>query len=124
LQAASPKEGVYLDIYELVVLFHPDLEIDIDKPLKKLETLIKEQGAKIVKQDNWGKRKLAYPIKKQDYAVYVYYEVEFPKQNVAKFDSLLNITDEIIRHLIVKHIEPPEDAVLKLDDVDDEKKED
>ena len=96
-----------MDIYELVVLLHPDLEIDLDKPLKKIEGLISDQKGKIQKTDNWGKRKLAYKISKNDYAVYVYYELELPKQAVAKLDSILNITDEVIRHLIVKHVEPP-----------------
>jgi len=96
-----------MEIYELVVLLHPDLEIDLDKPLKKIENLVKDQKGKIVKQDNWGKRKLAYQIQKQDYAVYAYYEIELPKSNVAKLDGLLNITDEVVRHLLVKHVEAP-----------------
>ena len=56
-----------MELYELVVLLHPDLEIDIDKPLKKLEKIISDQDGKIAKMDNWGKRKLAYPIQKGDY---------------------------------------------------------
>jgi small subunit ribosomal protein S6 len=109
-----------LDTYELIVLLHPDLEIDLDKPLKKIEKLIKDQKGTIVNVDNWGKRKLAYPISKQEYAIYVYYDIDLPKDNVNKLDAILNITDESIRHLIVKHVEPPEED--KADD--DEPKKD
>ena len=91
-----------MELYELVVLLHPDLEIDIDKPLKKLEKIISDQDGKIAKMDNWGKRKLAYPIQKGDYAIYIYYEVELDKQKVSKLDGILNITDEVIRYLLVK----------------------
>lgn len=91
--------------YELVLLLHPDLEIDLDKPLKKVEKILTDNGGKINKQDNWGKRKLAYTIKKQDFAVYVYYEVSLPAEAVAKIDGLLNITDEVLRHLITKHVD-------------------
>ena len=102
--------------YELVVLFHPDLEIDLEKPLSKVETLVKNAGGKIIKTDNWGKRKLAYPIKKQEFAVYVYFDLELESESVAKLDSNLNITDEVIRHLLTLHIEPPEE-----DEKDDKK---
>lgn len=94
--------------YELIVLLHPDLEIDLDKPLAKVEKILKDLGAKIEKTDNWGKRKLAYPIAKQDFAVYVYYEFDMDGEKVAKLDSTLNITDEVIRHLVTKYAEAPE----------------
>lgn len=96
-------------VYELTVLFHPDLEIDLEKPLKKLEGIITDNGGKIVKQDNWGKRKLAYSIKKQDFAVYVLSEVLIAPANVGKIQNLLNITDEVIRYLMVeKDLKMPE----------------
>lgn len=94
--------------YELVVLFHPDLELDLDKPQAKLEKIIKDLGGEITTTDNWGKRKLAYPIKNQEYAVYVYYELSLDTKKVGKLDTTLNITDEVIRHLLTQHEEAPE----------------
>ncbi len=88
--------------YEFVALYHPDLEIDLEKPMQKVEKILSANGGKINKTDNWGKRKLAYPIKKQDNAVYVYYEVELPAESIAKIESTLNITDEVLRYLIAK----------------------
>lgn len=88
--------------YELTVLYHPDLEMDIDKALAKVEKIIKSNDGKIVKADNWGKRKLAYPIRKEDHAVYVHYDVEFPGDKVGKIEGILNITDEVLRYLVVK----------------------
>jgi small subunit ribosomal protein S6 len=87
--------------YELTVLIHPDLEIDLEKPLKKVEQIITTNGGKITKQDNWGKRKLAYTIRKQDFAVYVYYDLELPAAGVKKINDTLNITDEVLRFLLV-----------------------
>ena len=88
--------------YEVAVLYHPDLEADLDKGTSKVEKLFADNGGKVVNTDNWGKRKLAYTIKKQDYAVYVFYTVDMPGENVAKLESSLNITDEVIRFLITK----------------------
>jgi len=86
--------------YEVAVLYHPDLEIDLGKASKRVEKIFADNGGKIVNSDNWGKRKLAYPIKKNDYAVYVFYTLELPAANVQKVETTLNITDEVIRFLI------------------------
>lgn len=88
--------------YEIAVLYHPDLEVDLSKAEEKVKKIITDNGGKVVSEDNWGKRKLAYTIKKQDYAVYVFYTVEMPGEGVKKVESTLNITDEVIRYLITK----------------------
>lgn len=88
--------------YEIAVLFDPGLEIDLDKTSAKIEKIFKDNDGKLVNTDNWGKRKLAYPINKQDHAVYVFYTVEMPSEGVGKVESTLNITDEVIRFLITK----------------------
>jgi small subunit ribosomal protein S6 len=86
--------------YELVVLLHPDLEIDLEKPLAKLRQIIKDNKGDITKEDSWGKRKLAYRIKGEDFAMYVYMEVALPGETVKKLQSTLNITDEVLRYLL------------------------
>lgn len=88
--------------YEIAVLYHPDLEIDLGKASKRVEKIVADNGGKIVGTDNWGKRKLAYPIKKNEHAVYVFYTVELPAENVAKVETTLNITDEVLRFLITR----------------------
>jgi small subunit ribosomal protein S6 len=89
-------------LYEVAVLYHPDLEIDLEKAANKVEKIIAGAGGKITKTDNWGKRKLAYPIAKLEFAVYVFYTVEMPAEGVQKVERAFNITDEIIRFLITK----------------------
>ncbi len=101
VEQASAVRGS-LNQYEIAVLYHPDLEIDLGKAEKKIEKIITDNDGKIAKTDSWGRRKLAYPIKKQDFAVYVFYTVEIPAENVEKIEQTFNITDEIIRFLITK----------------------
>ncbi len=91
-----------MNLYELAVLYHPDLEIDLDKAENRVKKIVADNDGKITNTDNWGKRKLAYPINKQDFAVYVFYAVEMPAENVTKVEQTLNITDEIIRFLITR----------------------
>jgi small subunit ribosomal protein S6 len=88
--------------YEIAVLYHPDLEIDLDKAASRVTKIFTDNGGKVVSEDNWGKRKLAYNIKGNEHAVYVFYTVELPGEAVRKVESTLNITDEVIRFLITR----------------------
>ena len=88
--------------YELTVLIHPDLEVDIETPLTKIRSVITSAGGSIVSEDNWGKKKLAYRIKKEDFAVYVYFDIKLPAYAPLKISGIFNITDEILRYLLVK----------------------
>lgn len=87
--------------YELTVLFQPDLEANLEPALKKVREIITDNKGKVVSEDNWGKKKLAYRIAREDFAVYVHFELELPAGSVAKIGNTLNITDEVIRHLLV-----------------------
>lgn len=87
--------------YELTVLIHPDLEVDLDAPLNKVRDIVKTAGGEITSEDNWGKKKLAYRINKQDFAVYVYMDVKLPADAPLKISNTLNITDEVLRYLLV-----------------------
>lgn len=87
--------------YELTVLIHPDLEADLETPLAKVRNIITTAGGEIVKEDNWGKKKLAYKIDRQDFAVYVYFDVKLPSDAPLKISNTFNITEEVIRYLLV-----------------------
>ena len=121
--------------YEVAVLYDQGLEIDLEKATAKVEKIIADNGGKITNTDNWGKRKLAYPIKGQDFAIYVFYTVELPGVAVQKINDTLNITDEVVRFLITKpdlkkiakaealKAEKAEKAAARTESEDDEKDE-
>jgi small subunit ribosomal protein S6 len=88
--------------YEVAVLYHPDLEVDLSKAEDRVTKIFTDNGGKVVSTDNWGKRKLAYNIKGNEHAVYAFYTVELPGAAVQKVESTLNITDEVIRFLITR----------------------
>lgn len=91
-----------MNVYELAILFDPDLEVDLEKAASKVEKIVTDNGGKITNTDNWGKKKLAYKIKGHDMGVYVFYAAEIPGESVRKIESILNITDEVIRFLITR----------------------
>lgn len=94
--------------YELVVLFHPDLEMNLDPALDKVKNLIEANNGKIVKEEAEGKKRIAYAINGQEFAVYHYYELQLPAEAPAKISSVLNITDEVLRYLLVRKDERKE----------------
>ena len=99
--------------YELTVLIHPDLEMNLEPATSKIKVLIKENGGEIIKEDNEGKKKLAYKIAGQEFAVYYFYNLELPAAAPAKISSVLNITDEVIRYLLVAEDERKLKAEMK-----------
>lgn len=87
--------------YELSLLIHPDLEANLDETLTKLRGIITEAGGEIENEDNQGKKRMAYQIKGQDFAVYVYMDLLLPSDAPLKISNTFNITDEVLRYLLV-----------------------
>jgi len=100
--------------YELMVLLHPDLEIDVEAPITKVEGLVEAAGGKVLKRDKWGKKRLAYKIARQDFAIYVYFELGLEPEKVQEIDSAILITEEVLRHILVVHEENPPRAEVKV----------
>ena len=88
--------------YELTVLIHPDLEMNPVPAIDKIKKILADSGGTITKESSEGKKHLAYPINGQDFALYYYYEVDLPATAPQQINSVLNITDEVIRYLLVK----------------------
>ncbi len=88
--------------YEIAVLYHPDLEVDLSKAEERVKKIVTDNGGKVISEDNWGKRKLAYSIKGNEHAVYVFYTVELPGEAVQKVENTLNIAGEVIRFLVTR----------------------
>ena len=88
--------------YELTVLIRPDLEADLESALGKVKQLVADNGGSVITEENWGKERLAYKIKGEDFAVYVSMDVTLPTDAPLKISNALNISDDVIRYLLVK----------------------
>ena len=98
--------------YELVVLYHPDLEVDMTKPLEKVANIISGAKGKIANEESWGRKKLAYKIKGEDFAVYHIYSLELPTTAPKKINDTLNITSEVLRFLLTT-VDPKVKAIIE-----------
>jgi len=88
--------------YELTYIIHPDLD---DSAFKKLNEQIlgwiKDGGGKVGKNDIWGKRKMAYEIRKQSEGNYVHLQVDLNANLGAEIERLLQLQESVLRYMIV-----------------------
>ncbi len=84
--------------YEHIFIVHPDLVgDDYAAILDKFKTILTDQGANILKVDEWGARKLAYPVKKQTRGSYVLLVFEAAAAVIAEFERRLRLDEKIIK---------------------------
>ena len=88
--------------YETIMIINSDLEEGaIKSTIEKISSLINSNG-KVSSTEEWGKRKLAYPIEKHNEGYYVLVNFESNPEFIDELTRVYNITDEIIKNIIVK----------------------
>ncbi len=88
--------------YETIMIINTKIEEnEREKTISKFKDLI-EQNGKITKIEDWGKRKLAYPIQKQTEGHYVLIQFESKPEFIDELNRLYNIDNEVIKHIVVK----------------------
>ena len=87
--------------YELVLMFHPDQSEQVPHMLDRYKNLIKEQQGHIHRLEDWGRRQLAYPIKKVYKAHYILMNIECPPEALEELAGILRFNDAVIRYLVV-----------------------
>jgi small subunit ribosomal protein S6 len=89
--------------YELVVILSPEVGDDvIGDSLERLNQGITSRGGEVVDVNHWGRRRLAYPINRHFEGNYVVSQIKLDPAQVPDLESSLRISEEVIRHLIVK----------------------
>ena len=88
--------------YESIIILNADLEqTEIDGDVEKVQNLITNNG-KLESTEIWGKRKLAYPIQKKSEGYYVLFNFSSESSFIDELNRVYSITDNIIKHIIVK----------------------
>ncbi len=89
--------------YELVLIISPEVaEEEIPATLEKIDRLITERGGSVSEVNQWGRRKLAYPIGKFMEGNYVLTQFKMEPGLTADLEASLKLSDEIMRHLLVR----------------------
>lgn len=94
--------------YEIVYIIHPDLEGSIEKITERIKKVIEDHQGEVVKEENWGKKKLAYPIKKNSVGIYQFLTARMESKKIKDVERILKLSEEIIRFIVVAREEEKE----------------
>jgi small subunit ribosomal protein S6 len=89
--------------YELVFILNANLsEDDFTRVLGKVNDQITKLGGTVTETNQWGKRRLAYPIKKQAEGNYVLEKVQIKQTALKELDANLKLSEDVLRYLFVR----------------------
>lgn len=110
--------------YEIVLIVHPDQSEQVPAMVERYKSQIETAGGKIHRQEDWGRRQLAYPIQKLVKAHYLCWNIEIDQATLDELEHNFRYNDAILRHLTVKmnKAEVAPSIMLKAAEKEDAKK--
>ncbi len=89
--------------YEMVVVLRADLsEEDLSGQIEAIQNWIQRNKGEIVEAKHWGRRRLAFPIKKLRDGYYIFYRLSLPADAPAELERSLRFSENVLRYLIVR----------------------
>ncbi len=89
--------------YELVVVIDPEIDEEkLSATLDRISQFVTTRGGEVIDVDRWGKRKLAYPIKRRSEGDYVITHFRLEPSQTAELEASLRLSEEVLRHLLVR----------------------
>ena len=90
-------------LYDIVMVLSPEKSVDEAATLAEgFKKILTDDGATLVRDEPWGKRRLAYPIAKRREGIYHYLQAEAKGETVAEVERKLKLSDDVLRHLVVR----------------------
>lgn len=98
-----------LNEYEMLYILHPRLTEDgIQQSVERVSGLITSNGGEVLTVDNWGRRRLAYPINHELDGTYVLTTFKSPPTGTQPVEQQMQIAEDVLRHLLIRGIIPYE----------------
>ncbi len=88
--------------YEIVFLVHPDQSEQVPAMVERYRGIIDNSGGMVHREEDWGRRQLAYPINKVYKAHYVLMNIECELEALEELTSAFRFNDAVIRHMVMK----------------------
>ncbi|HLU23651.1 MAG TPA: 30S ribosomal protein S6 [Bacillaceae bacterium] len=89
--------------YEIMYIIRPNVEEEVKQTvIERFDNVLTSQGAEIIESKDWGKRRLAYEIEDFRDGFYRLIQTNATPEAVQEFDRLAKISDDIIRHIVIK----------------------
>ncbi len=92
-----------MNIYENIVILNASLpDEEVDTAVSKIKEFITSNGGEIIKISIWGKKKLAYEVKRQKKGLYVLLVYKTPPSTIKKLEEFYRVFDPLVKHIIIK----------------------
>jgi small subunit ribosomal protein S6 len=94
-----------MQLYESLFVVRPSLsDEDTTRLIDKMKGVLEKSGATILKQENWGKKKLAYEVKRERKGTFVYFHFKAPGTAVGELERSYRLEDSVLKYLTVKQV--------------------
>lgn len=92
-----------MNIYENFVILNASMSDDeINSSLSRIQDLIANSGGEVIRTDLWGRRKLAYEIKKHNKGMYALLIYKSPPETIKKLEEFYKVFDPVIKYMVIK----------------------
>lgn len=108
--------------YEVVFLVHPDQSEQVPAMLERYKGMIQSGGGQIHREEDWGRRQLAYPINKIHKAHYLMLNIECGQESLDELMSLFKFNDAIIRHMVINRDEAITEPSIMAQSVEEDRR--
>jgi small subunit ribosomal protein S6 len=107
--------------YEVTLIVHPDQSSQVTTMIEKYKELITSGGGIVHRNEDWGRKHLAYPINKIYKAHYLMMNIECDKETLDKLNYNFRFNDAILRNLIISKKEAITEPSIMVTEADKEK---
>ena len=92
-----------LNKYESIYIIKPEVdEQGIKELVEKFNTLIETEGGKVSETQEWGLKRLAYPIQKKEQGYYVLVNFEANPESIVELERVYKITDSVMKFITIR----------------------
>ena len=88
--------------YEVVFLVHPDQSAQVPAMIERYQSMIQQDGGKVHRLEDWGRRQLAYSIDKVHKAHYVLMNIECAQKELDELEGAFRYNDAVLRNLTIR----------------------
>jgi len=97
------KEDFVTRDYELGIILNPEVnEEETRNILDRVEQVVATHGGQTVKVNQWGRRRLAYPIERQRDGIYIFVDMILEPETVSELERTLKVSEAVLRHMMKK----------------------
>ncbi len=102
-----------MNFYENIIILDPALEPKAaEETVERIKDLVVKKGGEILKTDHWGRKKLAYELKKHKEGIYVLFLFKAPSQAIVELERFYKVLEPLIKFLFIKLKKKQIEAIL------------